>query len=118
MAAGAALSMTLWSTIDTAPRDGTAIWLLVDGHPYIGFCEPSDWLHKHDRWFVKSTFVRRGDPQDYRSTPTTDNVYSCHGVDVKPTHWQPLPEPFTNGETAPRTEADWRKGRTDSGSEM
>lgn len=52
--------MTMWNTIDTAPRDGTAIWLLVDSQPYIGYCEPADWLHDHDRWFAKATFVRRG----------------------------------------------------------
>lgn len=71
--------MTEWQAIDTAPKDGTAVWLLLDGHPYIGYCEPADWLDDRDRWFAKAT----------------DNVYCCHGVDVEPTHWMPLPTPLT-----------------------
>lgn len=82
-----------WQPIETAPSDGTAIWLLLNGHPYIGYCEPADWLHKEDNWLAKATFVRRGSPADDRATPTSDNVYCCYAHGVHPTHWQPLPEP-------------------------
>jgi hypothetical protein len=82
-----------WRSMESAPKDGTAIWLVVDGHPYIGFCEPADELHEEDRWFVKSTFVRRGTAGDRRATPTTDDVYCCYGFDVKPTAWTDLPPP-------------------------
>lgn len=87
------ITMDKWRPIETAPTDGTAIWVLLDGHPYIGYCEPADWLHKEDRWFVKSTFVRRGSKRDRRETPTTDDVHGCYGIDVKPDRWMPLPEP-------------------------
>lgn len=81
-----------WQPIETAPMNGTAVWLLLDGHPYIGYGEPANWLCERDRWFVKSTFVRRGSSKDRRATPTADDIYCCHGIDVEPTRWMPLPE--------------------------
>lgn len=82
-----------WRTdLENAPRD-TAVWILLDGHPYLGFCESANWLCERDQWFAKSTFVRRGSSMDRRATPTTDDIYCCHGIDVKPTAWQPLPAP-------------------------
>jgi hypothetical protein len=78
--------------LENAPRD-TAVWILLDGHPYIGFCESANWLNDRDRWFAKSTFIRKGSSMDRRATPTADDIYCCSGIDVKPTHWQPLPSP-------------------------
>ena len=78
-----------WQDISTAPMDGTAVWLLLDGQLYIGWGEKADWLHKTDRWYVASGVRRRG-PQGQRFT---DEIFGCHGVDVKPTHWMPLPAP-------------------------
>jgi hypothetical protein len=81
-----------WQPIETAPMDGSAIWLLVDGHPYIGYGEPKNWLCKTDRWCVKATFKRRPE-QERRERDLTDEVYGCYALDVTATHWMPLPEP-------------------------
>lgn len=80
-----------WQPIDTAPKDGTAIWLLVDGHPYIGFGEAANWLSATSRWFVKASYRRRN-PEE-RQGGLSDEIYGTHGIDVVPTHWMPLPEP-------------------------
>lgn len=84
--------MSEWQPIETAKFDGTAIWLLVDGQPYIGYGEAKDWLCKEDRWFVKATFKRRS--KERRGAGISDEIYGVHGVDVKPTHWMPLPDPL------------------------
>jgi hypothetical protein len=82
-----------WQPISSAPKDGTAIWLVVSGRPYIGYCEPADgWLRKRDLWFAKATYRRKNEPEPYE-TLTTDKVYLTSGADVQPTHWQPLPAP-------------------------
>lgn len=82
--------MSEWQPIDTAPKDGTAIWLLVEGQPYIGYCEAADQSFRDkDTWFVKATF-RRG----ARKPRVPDEIVGCYGVDVSPTHWQPLPSPL------------------------
>jgi len=85
--------MSEWQPIDTAPKDGTAVWLLIDGHPYLGYCEPADWLNENERWFAKATFIRRSSPRDGRATPTTDDIHGCYGIDMQPTLWMPLPAP-------------------------
>lgn len=76
-----------WQPIETAPMDGTAIWLLVEGQPYIGYGERANWLSSEDRWFVKASFRRKASDQ------RTDEIYGCHGVAVPATQWMPLPEP-------------------------
>jgi hypothetical protein len=81
-----------WQDISTAPKDGTAIWVLFDGRPYLGYCRPADPpLNESDMWFLKATFERKSD----RRSP--DKIYGVYAFDVHPTHWQPLPEPPTQG---------------------
>lgn len=84
--------MSEWQPIETAPMNGEAIWLLLDGHPYLGFGEPANWLCERDRWFVRATFKRR-DQEERRRRNLADDIYGCMGVDVKPTNWMPLPSP-------------------------
>lgn len=86
------LTMDQWQPIDTAPMDGSAIWLLVEGHPYIGYGEPKNWLHETNRWFARATFRQR-DPEERNARNLPDEIYACNGIDVAPTHWMPLPEP-------------------------
>lgn len=78
-----------WQPIETAPRDGTAIWVLLNNWPYIGYCNPPDPLFNRDeRWFVKSSFRRRR-----RVEKLPDEIYLISDHDIHPTHWMPLPEP-------------------------
>ena len=69
---GANSIMTDWQPIETAPKDGRSllIWSADEG---IDLAHHNDW----GRWQVQET-------ADY------DNEYF---VDLKPTHWMPLPEP-------------------------
>ena len=79
--------MSEWQPIETAPKDGTAIWILIDNRPYIGYCEPAKPpLRRADTWFAKASFRRR-------EAETTDQIFGCYGIDVMPSHWMPLPEP-------------------------
>lgn len=71
-----------WQPIETAPDDGTAIWLLCDGVPYIGYGEHS-LFGDGVRWTAKAGFTRR---------EGCDAVYSTM-FEAKPTAWQALPEP-------------------------
>lgn len=82
-----------WRPIETAPKDGTAIWLLCDGRPYIGYCDPADPpLRAKDTWFLKSSFRRR--EEGMRS----DDIFGCYAFDVNPTAWQELPTPPDGGD--------------------
>lgn len=83
--------MSDWQPIETAPCDGTAIWLLVDGHLYIGYGESKNWLSVHNRWFAKAGVRRKAERPLYRSETAPDEIFGCNG-DVHPTHWQPLPD--------------------------
>jgi hypothetical protein len=82
-----ALAAQEWQTIDTAPRDGTAVWLWCDGFAYLGYCQPADPpLQDRDQWFLKAGFKRerRGGHED---------IYGTYAYDAKPTLWRPLPPP-------------------------
>lgn len=84
-----------WQPIATAPRDGTAIWIAVEGHPYIGYCQPADPpLDPKDTWFIKTSFRRRIQRQTGSGAILPDEIFGCYGFDVAPTHWMPLPEPL------------------------
>lgn len=77
-----------WQPIETAPKDGTAVWVSVDGQPCIGYWDPDD-AFSQPKWFVKSSFRRRGDGD----LSLTDSVFGTYAFGVEPTHWMPLPEP-------------------------
>jgi hypothetical protein len=78
--------MTKWMPIETAPQDGTAIWLLVDGRPYLGYGEPEHPVFERPaQWVVKATFRRIEDGND--------EIVGCYSHGEKPTAWQPLPSP-------------------------
>lgn len=81
--------MNEWQPIATAPRDGTAVWVLLNDWPYIGYCEPPDTVfNETEKWFVKASFRRRR-----RSGKRPDEIYGTYGHNVHPTHWMPLPNP-------------------------
>lgn len=75
--------------IETAPMDGTAIWLLVDGQLCLGYGEPANWGSAAARWLVKAAVSRRNGI--YREG-ITDRIYCCYDLDVNPTRWMPLPD--------------------------
>jgi hypothetical protein len=75
--------------IETAPKDGTAIWLLVDGCWYLGYYDPPTHLDETGKWFLKAAFWRRGVSE--RHLP--DHIFGTYAFGVYPTGWQPLPEP-------------------------
>jgi hypothetical protein len=78
-----------WRPISSAPKQ-TAIWLLVEGQPYLGFSE-RDLMDERDVWHVKAGFRRKDEYRQNRGL--ADEIYGCNGVHVTPTHWQPLPRP-------------------------
>lgn len=62
-----------WQPIETAPKDGTAIWVatIFSGHG-TGCMEPvRTHYHHYGEW---------------------TNIYTGNSINWKPTHWQPLPE--------------------------
>lgn len=72
-------------TVSTAPKDGTAVWILVGGHPYIGYYYHDDAPWAKPQWLAKATYRRRdGLP---------DDVVAVYGTGLTPTAWQPLPSP-------------------------
>lgn len=87
--------MTEWKPIETAPKDGTAVWVWCNDGLYIGYFQPAeaDWDEPPGKWFILSGVVRRGTKlfsQRY-SHNRHDEVFGTYGHGVKPTHWQPLP---------------------------
>ncbi len=79
--------MSEWQPIETAPRDGEAIWLFYSGQPCLGYFDPPGPWDKDGKWFVKASFRRRG-----RETKLPDEIFGTYAFGVTPTHWQPLPE--------------------------
>lgn len=77
--------MTDWQPIETAPKDGTAIWLWYDGAACIGYGEPASILEPETVWILKTGFRRH--------EGRVDDVYGCYAHHVHPTHWMPLPDP-------------------------
>jgi len=78
-----------WQPIETAPKDQTAIWLLVNNKPYIGYYDPPQPFFKRSgSWVVKASFLRRP-----RNDNVPDEIYGTHDRDVLPSHWMPLPAP-------------------------
>jgi hypothetical protein len=74
-----------WQPIETAEMNGTAVWLLIDGHPYIGYGEPANPLFDRPaQWTAKASFRRRDG--------CSDELF-CTGFMAEPTHWMFLPPP-------------------------
>lgn len=71
-----------WRTIDSAPRDGSTVLLLIDGVAHEGVYDgPSDGA------------LYSGRPSAYNwFSSASCSTYSDHFV----THWMPLPEPPAN----------------------
>lgn len=60
--------MTEWQPIETAPKDGTAIWVSA-----VGVGEPVRTVqHWYGEWV---------------------NIYNGDSIGWEPTHWMPLPAP-------------------------
>lgn len=76
-----------WRPIESAPRDGTAVWVWCDHAAYIGYFEPAEapWDKAPGQWFLKAGFRRK------RADQRQDEIYGTYAVDVAPTLWQPLP---------------------------
>jgi hypothetical protein len=75
-----------WQPIETAPKDGTAIWLACEGKIYLGYGEDDERPYRSGGWELKATFRRFDDrPDEICGTWTSRNV--------EPTHWMPLPDP-------------------------
>lgn len=64
--------MNGWQTIETAPRDGTAILVFNDD----GRIYQAEW---DGRWRFAAA--------------DQHGCGCCSGIDDRPTHWMPLPEP-------------------------
>lgn len=72
-----------WRTIDSAPKDGTPVLLLIDGHVREGVWDPSE--------FDPATDDVTG---NWQLLWAEGNAYGC-GPNNRPTHWRPLPSPPT-----------------------
>lgn len=75
-----------WRPMSSAPKDGTAIWLFVDGQVCMGYCEPPSAFSKTEIWFAKASFSRSCDKNP-------DTIFGCYAHGIAPTHWRPLPSP-------------------------
>lgn len=77
----------MWRPIETAPKDGTAVWVWYEGQAYLAYCEPADPpLRPDECWFLKASFKRKANRYG-------DDIYGCYAHSVKPTLWRPLPQP-------------------------
>ena len=64
-----------WQPIETAPKDGTKIWLYYEGTAY--------WGHWYQHRAVSGWIT---------------DVFDCAMYDFRPTRWMPLPAPPAEGE--------------------
>jgi hypothetical protein len=92
--------MSDWQPIETAPRDGTHIWLFYPeargGEDYSGIveaCWPT-WDDHDPTW--------RGPYSDGLEC----TLRHCTNVSGEPTHWMPLPEPPAIAAGARRAETE------------
>lgn len=70
-----------WRPIETAPVDGTAVWLFLPTYALGG---------RHGAWVMVQGFNLAEDRRGWRA------FYGGGGVE--PTHWMPLPAPPTTQE--------------------
>lgn len=78
--------MSEWQPIETAPRDGTDIIILVDNMAIQGY------FHTPKDIPVHATWIRRDGRWEY-ITLESHGCGCCSSYDPPPTHWMPLPEP-------------------------
>lgn len=76
--------MSDWQDISTAPKDGTAVWLFVDGQPMIGYGEEATAFRPAQ--FTAKAGVREREPG------IPDEVFGT-SYRAEPTHWMHLPAP-------------------------
>lgn len=78
-----------WQPIETAPKDGTAVWLWCDGAPYIGYFQPAEaeWDEPLGKWFIHAGFRRKAGNHRH------DEIFGTYAHGVTPIGWQPLPAP-------------------------
>ena len=68
--------MSEWKSIESAPRDGTMVWLKVDGRPDLGQTL-MEWSKRRNRWEGMSFAIAR-------------SVKTYWNPDAPPpTHWRP-----------------------------
>ncbi|MDE2096821.1 MAG: hypothetical protein KGL39_06200 [Patescibacteria group bacterium] len=81
-----------WRPIETAPLDGTAVWVWHEGAPYIGYFQAAEmeWDDPPGNWFLHASFRRRTETSHVKH----DEIFGTYAHGVKPTHWQPLPGPL------------------------
>jgi hypothetical protein len=70
-----------WQPIETAPKDGTQVLLLLKNgtRVYLG-------------WFVDSEDFQYGKSVRRRQSWTIDSWFSLGRGDPEPMHWMPIPE--------------------------
>lgn len=70
--------MSEWQPIETAPKDGTAVWAIEDGAPH-GLTMPH---YVVVFWAPSARYSARG-------------FWQCadRALVAQPTHWMPLPDP-------------------------
>ena len=76
-----AAEQAAWQTIESAPRDGTGLWLFSPVHGQIE--------GRYD-WVDGGGHPENGPPVYWWTSPHCD---FCDGPDDAPTRWRPLPDP-------------------------
>ena len=76
-----------WQSIETAPKDGTEIWLYrEDCDAFLGrWIAPCDFLNEDE--------YKDADGWDEPDWFFADFVHGGRVTDGAPTHWMPLPDP-------------------------
>lgn len=78
-----------WRTMETAPRDGTLLWLLVDGAVVVGYFRRPFLELEGDtgEWKVTALIMRR------ECFEFDDRIVLTTVRGVQPTRWMPFPTP-------------------------
>lgn len=79
--------MSEWQPINTAPKDGTWIWVFTE--PYQDGCpqQSARWIREETEYWEQVSENRKE-----RRVEVSGYWYGCGGW---PTHWMPLPKPPT-----------------------
>lgn len=78
-----------WLPIESAPKDGTAVWLWCDDAQYIGYFQAAEaaWDKTPGQWFLKAGVRPKAEHQRYTE------IFGTYAYDASPTMWQPIPAP-------------------------